>query len=107
MLIAVVALAANPGRNAAAQATPEPSPVTTPQTTALLVFTAQDPVWVAASDGAVHVIYDLVMTNIFTSPVTITGVDVLTTDGEPLLHLAGDDLRAATRPVWQGSTSGS
>ena len=84
----------------AAQATPEASPVARPQSTALLVFTAHDPVWVAASDGAVHVVYDLVMTNIFTTPVTITSVEVLTTDGEPLLRLEGDALLAVTRPVF-------
>lgn len=99
-LIAVAALAVVPWRNAAAQATLEASPVTLPQTTALLVFTAHDPVWIAAGDGAVHVVYDLVMTNIFSSAVTIASVEVLTTDGDSLLHLAGDELRAVTRPVF-------
>ena len=56
--------------------------------------------WVAASDGDVHIVYDLVMTNIFTSPVTIASVEVLTTDGEPLLRLEGDALLAVTRPVF-------
>jgi hypothetical protein len=40
------------------------------------------------------------MTNIFTSPVTITSVDVLTLDGAPLLHLEGEALLAVTRPVF-------
>ncbi len=100
MLLAVIALAIAPWRDASAQSTPEASPVTPPQPTALLVFTAQDPVWVAASDGQVHIVYDLVMTNIFTSPVTITSVDVLTLEGARMLHLEGDALLAVTRPVF-------
>lgn len=100
MFLAIVALGIAPWRDGSAQSTPEASPVTPPQPTALLVFTAQDPMWVAGGDGDVHIVYDLVMTNIFTSPVTIISIDVLTTDGAPMLHLEGDALLAVTRPVF-------
>lgn len=100
VLIAIVVLTLTPWGNASAQSTPVASSSPPPQPTALLVFTAQDPLWVTASDGQIHIVYDLVMTNIFTSPVTITTVDVLTSDGEPLLHLEGDVLLRVTRPVY-------
>jgi len=47
----------------------------------------------------VHLEYDLVLTNVFTTPVTITAIDVLTLEGQPLLQLAGDTLAAMTRPL--------
>ncbi|MCA9876170.1 MAG: M23 family metallopeptidase [Thermomicrobiales bacterium] len=100
LLVVVVALALAPPCWAAAQSTPVASPSPSPQPTALLVFTAQDPMWVAASDGKTHVVYDLVMTNIFMSPVTIESIDVLSVSGAPLLRLAGDELQAVTRPVF-------
>ena len=100
LIFVAILVAITPWRTATAQSTPVAPPLSRPQPTALLVFTAQDPMWVPASDGKVHIVYDLVMTNIFSSPVTITSVEILTTDGVPLLHLAGDALLAATRPVF-------
>ena len=100
VLVAAIALAITPWQSATAQSTPVAPSLPPPQPTALLVFTTQDPMWVPASDGDVHLVYDLVMTNIFSSPVTITSIEVLTTDGALLLHLAGDALPAVTRPVF-------
>ena len=74
----------------AGQATPTASPVATAQTTALLVSAIHDPLRVTGSDGMVHLEYDLVLTNVFTTPVTITAIDVLTPEGQSLLRLAGD-----------------
>src|SRR5690349_12566860 len=65
---AVVAAQATP---VAAQATPVATPAA-PQTTALLVAAIRPPQRVAASDGRVHLEYDLVLTNVFTAPVTLT-----------------------------------
>src|SRR5215204_7739671 len=73
----VIALAA-PAREVAGQATPTAPPGVTAQTTALLVTAIHDPLRVTGSDGMVHLEYDLVLTNVFTTPVTITAIDVLT-----------------------------
>ena len=88
---------------AAGQATPTASPGVTAQTTALLVTAINDPLRVTGSDGMVHLEYDLVLTNLFTTPVTITAIDVLTPEGQSLLRLEGDALKAMTRPLF-GST---
>jgi Peptidase family M23 len=95
---AVIALAA-PAREVAGQATPTAPPGVTAQTTALLVTAIHDPLRVTGSDGMVHLEYDLVLTNVFTTPVTITAIDVLTPDGQSLLQLEGDALKAMTRPL--------
>src|SRR5215213_2260095 len=88
-----------PLREASGQATPVAPPGVTARTTALLVTPIHDPLRVTGSDGMVHLEYDLVLTNVFTTPVTITAIDVLTPEGEPLLQLAGDSLKAMTRPL--------
>ena len=75
----------------------------TARTTALLVSAIHDPLRVTGSDGMVHLEYDLVLTNVFTTPVTITSIEVLTPDGQSLLRLEGDALEAMTRPL-VGST---
>jgi hypothetical protein len=98
----VIGLAA-PAGETAGQATPVAPPGVTAQTTALLVSAIHDPLRVTGSDGMVHLEYDLVLTNVFTTPVTITSIDVLTPQGQPLLRLAGDALKAMTRPL-VGST---
>jgi Peptidase family M23 len=98
MLFALVGLAV-PLHEAAGQATPIAPPGVTAQTTALLVRAIHDPLRVTGSDGMVHLEYDLVLTNVFTTPVTITSIEVLTPDGQSLLQLAGDSLRAMTRPL--------
>ena len=88
-----------PVRETAGQATPVAPPGVTAQTTALLVTAIHDPLRVTGSDGMVHLEYDLVLTNVFTTPVTITAIDVLTPEGESLLRLEGDGLEAMTRPL--------
>lgn len=101
-LCATMSLAA-PVRETAGQATPAAPPGVAAQTTALLVTAIHDPLRVTGSDGMVHLEYDLVLTNVFTTPVTITEIEVLTPDGEPLLRLAGDDLVAMTQPLVGGT----
>jgi hypothetical protein len=94
----LVGLAAPP-REAASQATPEAAAGVTAQSTALLVTAVHDPLRVTGSDGMVHLEYDLVFTNVFTAPVTLTAVDVLTPEGRSLLRLEGDALAAVTQPL--------
>src|SRR5687768_5922538 len=89
-----------PLREAAGQATPVAPPGVTARTTALLVTAIHDPLRVTGSDGMVHLEYDLVLTNVFTAPVTITAIEVLTPDGQPLLRLEGDALEAMTQPLF-------
>lgn len=98
LAIVLLALALAVPRSVAAQATPSASPAA-PTTTALLVSAIRPPLRVTASDGRVHLEYDLMLINVFTAPVTLTSVDVLTPDGHVLLHLAGDSLRAMTQPL--------
>jgi hypothetical protein len=47
-----------------------------------------------------HLEYDLIITNVFTAPVTLTSVEAIAPDGSPLLQLAGDALAANTEPVF-------
>src|SRR5215213_7597949 len=103
-LLLVVALGAaigltTPVREAAGQATPVALPGVTARTTALLVTAIHDPLRVTGSDGMVHLEYDLVLTNVFTSPVTISSIDVLTPEGQSLLRLEGDALEAMTQSL--------
>lgn len=87
-----------------AQATPEAPPGVTARTTALLVSAIRDPLRVTGSDGMVHVEYDLVLTNVFTAPVTLQSIEVLSPEGASLLGMSGDALTAATQPLL-GSTA--
>ena len=49
-----------------------------------------DPLRVSGSDGVDHLEYDLVVTNAFVAPVTLTSIAVTAPDGETLLRLDGD-----------------
>lgn len=95
----VIGLAA-PLREASGQATPVAPPGVTARTTALLVSAIHDPLRVTGSDGMVHLEYDLVLTNVFAAPVTVTAIEVLTPDGQSLLRLTGDALAAMTQPLF-------
>jgi hypothetical protein len=95
---AVISLAA-PARDAAGQATPAAPPGWTAETTALLATATRAPLRVTGSDGMVHLEYDLVLTNVFTTPVTLTALDVLTSEGRSLVRLEGDALEAVTQPL--------
>jgi hypothetical protein len=70
------------------------------RTTALLVTAIADPLQVTGSDGMVHLEYDLVLMNVFTAPVTVTAIEVLTPDGQTLLRLEGDALEAMMQPLF-------
>ena len=104
LALAGLLFATAPFSRALSQATPEPAAQATPaQTTALLAKAVDDPLWVVGSDGMVHLEYDLLFTNIFASPVTLTRIEVLAPNGQILLTLEGDKLLAMTLPTFGGA----
>jgi hypothetical protein len=70
-----------------------------PKTTAIKVSAIHEPFYAKASDGKVHLEYDLVSTSVFSLPVTLTKVVVRAGDGRKLLTLQGDALQARTQPL--------
>jgi len=91
---------ATPGPAQQAEATPVAAGA---HTTALLAKAVDDPLWVVGSDGMVHLEYDLLFTNVFAAPVTLTQIIVLAPDGQTLLSLEGDALLEITRPTFGGA----
>src|SRR4051794_19606341 len=91
------------GRPAGPRSSQQPPNLSQP--TALLVASTNAPLRVLGSDGLAHLEYDLVFTNVFTVPVTLTDIEVLGPDGVTLLRLAGEALAASTQPVFVGSPS--
>jgi hypothetical protein len=85
-----------PGGTAAP--TSEPAPVLTP----VLATVVAPPVPVPATDGKVHLAYELQLTNALGSDVTLTSVAVKAGD-KPLLTLAGDKLAYWTRALGAGT----
>lgn len=71
------------------------------QPTAILVTMASVPMRVAGSDGMDHIEYDLLVTNTFAAPVTLTSLDILDQDGAVLTTLEGDALSAVTQDLLQ------
>jgi len=67
--------------------------------TALLVTPLNQPHVVRADDGRDHVEYDLLVTNAFATPVTLTAVTVSTPGGAVLGRVDGATLAAATQGV--------
>jgi hypothetical protein len=70
-----------------------------PKTTAIKVSAIHEPYYAKASDGKVHLEYDLVSTSVFPVPVTLTKVVVSAGDGRELLTPEGDALQARTQPL--------
>ena len=93
------AIAALPGNGWAQDATPVASPAVGEKTTAIVVSATNDPLRVSGSDGVDHLEYDLLVTNGFAAPVTLTSIAVTAPDGETLLRLEGDALVTATQPL--------
>jgi hypothetical protein len=87
----------------AQDATPAAPPIGAAQRTALLVSTTNAPLRVPGSDGQAHLEYDLIVTNAFPFPVTLTAVEALAPGGDPLLRLDGDALVAATQTLFGAS----
>jgi len=93
------AIATLPGSGQAQNATPAASPTAVETTTAIVVSATNDPLRVSGSDGLDHLEYDLVVTNGFAAPVTLTAIAVAAPSGETLLRLEGDALVTATQPL--------
>jgi hypothetical protein len=70
--------------------------------TALLVTPMNEARVVRGDDGKDHVEYDLLVTNAFGAPVTLTAIDVIRTDGTPLMRVAGQTLADATQTIFDG-----
>jgi hypothetical protein len=100
--LALLCLAAGALPGAAQDATPATAPADQ-QLTAIVVGSIGAPAEVPGSDGLVHLEADLLVTNAFSAPVTLTSVTVLTPDGTPVLQLAGDALVAVTQPLLGGA----
>jgi hypothetical protein len=91
--------------SATARAGEVQAPPASPQTTALLAASTNAPLGVLGSDGLEHLEYDLIFTNYFYAPVTLTAIEVTGPDGSELLRLDGDALAATTQPVIEGKPS--
>jgi hypothetical protein len=100
MLLPVILLSLVAGALPAASAG-QPAP-TDVRVTALVASATNGPVRVLGSDGMEHLEYDLIITNVFTVPITLTALEVTVPDGRVLLRLEGDALRAVTQPVFSG-----
>jgi hypothetical protein len=99
VMLLCLAAAALPG--AAQDATPATAPGG-PELTAIVVGMIGTPAAVLGSDGLVHVEADLLVTNAFSAPVTLTAVTVLDPSGIPVLQLDSDALVAVTQPLLGG-----
>ena len=63
------------------------------QLTPLLDSTLSPPAWFTGSDGQVHLVYEVLLTNALPVPVSVREFDVVdTSTGTSLLHLSGDVL---------------
>src|SRR5690348_15723999 len=72
------------------------------QLTGLVESVLSPPRWFTGSDGNVHLVYELVLTNPLPADVTVTSVDVLdAASGESLTRLEGANLLAAMSLVAQ------
>src|SRR4051794_2994824 len=92
-VLVAIAVAATPIL-VSAQATPTPS--TGEQYTPLLQSVHSPPRWFSGADGKVHLVYELLLTNAFPVPVTVTSVDVLNAENESTIEsLEGESLSAS------------
>lgn len=78
---------------------PAPSPAAGPaEATPVVAEVVAAPIPVPATDGKVHLAYELRLTNVLAQEVTLTSVDVLA-DDKTLLNLSGDRLGYWTRII--------
>jgi hypothetical protein len=72
---------------------------------AIWVQPMRDAQSVRASDGRIHVEYNLLVVNAYSDPVTLTGVTMLGPDGRELGSIRGDALAAATQTLYDHAPS--
>ncbi len=102
LLLTAALLAAcgtSPAQTIAAASASIPTPPASVPPTAIVVTSTSMPLRLAGSDGLVHLEYDLIVTNAFTAPVTLTSITVLGEHDEHLLRLTGDALTALVEPI--------
>ncbi|WP_173921687.1 M23 family metallopeptidase [Agromyces sp. Marseille-P2726] len=75
------------------------------QVSAILVQPIHDAQVVLGSDEMNHVEYGLLVVNVFSDPVTLTGVTVIGPDGAELQEIDGGDLAAATQSLYTHAPS--
>lgn len=80
---------------ARAQATPIPASIAE-QYTPLIQSVSTPPRWFTGSDDKVHLAYELLLTNAFAVPITVSAVEVLdAATGSTVTQITGDSLLAA------------
>jgi hypothetical protein len=102
-VIAVLALtvaSCSPTTETSQQQTPSPSPTpaVTPAVTPVLASVIAAPIPVPATDGKIHLAYELQLTNAMPQDVTLTSVAAIG-NGQTLLRLTGDDIGHWTRII--------
>ncbi len=104
VLVLVLVLVGMPAPTTRAQATPAATPLL--QYTPLLPSVLSPPRWFAGSDGHVHLVYELLVTNAFPVPVTVGTVEVLDAEsGASVASLRGEALTAAMSLLSTPSTA--
>jgi hypothetical protein len=77
---------------------PSPTPVAAPAVTPILASVVAAPVPVPATDGKIHLAYELQLTNVMAQDVTLTSVAAVG-NGQTLLRLTGDEIGHWTRII--------
>jgi hypothetical protein len=98
-ILTLEAPSTKPGAAAVGSTALPPVPQGEAQHAGIAVSALHIPMSVPGSDGMQHIEYDLVVTNTAATPATLTAVEVLASDGHPLLRLDGAALVAATQPL--------
>ncbi|WP_308466456.1 M23 family metallopeptidase [Rathayibacter soli] len=83
----------------------EPSGSWPGQVSAILVQPVDNAQVVRGSDGMDHVEYGLLVVNVFSDPVTLTGVTVVGPGGKKLTRIEGDKLAVATQSLYTHAPS--
>lgn len=68
--------------------------------TALMIKQLSPAYFIDADDGKRHIEYNLLVTSVFSGPVTLKFVDVTDENGKTLMRLDGDRLLEATQTLW-------
>lgn len=70
--------------------------------TAIMVTPFHEAHAVRGDDGRDHVEYDLLITNVFDGPVTVSSIEITNEAGKVVGHLDGSELAAATQMLLEG-----
>src|SRR5262245_49982837 len=72
--------------------------------TAVMVLPFHEAHAVRGDDARYHIEYDLLVTNVFDAPVTVTSIEITNEAGRVVGHLDGSELAAATQMLLEGRT---